>query len=88
MSPEERAEARLAENRVREEVLAVKRAFSAELNAMTTEERLAYYKKIGAECRALGYNVVSRRSSLSLSGFSPFDKEFCDKSQNSTAQSP
>jgi hypothetical protein len=58
MTPEARAEARLVEKRVREEVLATKYKLSAKLNAMTTEERLAYYKQLGDECRDLGFNVV------------------------------
>jgi hypothetical protein len=58
MTPEERAELRRAEKEVRDEVLSWKLAESAKLNAMTTEERLAYYKKCADECRALGLNVV------------------------------
>jgi hypothetical protein len=56
MTPEERAEARLAEKKVREEVLAVKYAFSAKLNAMTPEERHVYFDQLADECRALGFN--------------------------------
>jgi hypothetical protein len=69
MTPEERAEMRRHEKELANEVLAVKRAFSAELNAMTTEERLAYYKKIGDECRALGFNVVSRPSVRQINNY-------------------
>jgi hypothetical protein len=59
LTPEERAEARLGEKRVREEVLAVKYAFSAELNALKTdEERHAYFKQLKEKHRALGFNVV------------------------------
>jgi hypothetical protein len=64
MSPEERTEARLVEKRVREEVLAAKRAFSSKLNAMTDEEQLAYFKQLSEKYRAMGFNVVSRRSPL------------------------
>jgi hypothetical protein len=64
MTPEERAELRRAEKAVADEVLSWKRAVSAKLNAMTTEERLAHYKQLADECRANGLNVVSRRSSL------------------------
>jgi hypothetical protein len=59
MTPEARAEARLVEKRVREEVLAVKYALSAELNALKTDEEWnAYMKKINDKCRARGFNVV------------------------------
>jgi hypothetical protein len=65
MTPEERAEARLVEKRVREEVLATKYAVSAELNALKTDEEWhAYMEKLSDECRALGFNVVESRSSL------------------------
>ena len=64
MTREERAAMRRAEKEVAEEVLSWKRAFSAKLNAMTTEERLAYFKELSEKYRAKGYNVVSRRSSL------------------------
>jgi hypothetical protein len=62
MTPEERTEMRRHEKALAEEVLARKRAMSAKLNAMTTEERLAYYEQISDECRARGFNVVSHRS--------------------------
>jgi hypothetical protein len=59
MSPEERAEMRRHEKELIKEILAVKRAFSAELNALKTDEEWhAYMKKLSDECRALGYNVV------------------------------
>jgi hypothetical protein len=59
MTPEARAEARLVEKRVRDEVLAVKYALSAELNALKTDEEWnAYMKKINDKWRARGFNVV------------------------------
>jgi hypothetical protein len=59
MTPEARAEARLVEKRVREEVLAIKYAVSAELNALKTdEERHAYFKQLRDTCRARGFKVV------------------------------
>jgi hypothetical protein len=58
MTPEEKAEMRCAEKEVRDEVLSWKLAESAVLNAMTTEERLVYYKQCADECRARGLNVV------------------------------
>jgi cystathionine beta-lyase/cystathionine gamma-synthase len=59
MTPEERAEMRRHEKALTEEILAVKRAESAVMNAMTFEERMAYHKKNADEFRALGFNVVS-----------------------------
>jgi hypothetical protein len=52
MTPEERAEMRRHEKALADEVLSWKLAASAEMNAMTPEERLAHYKKIGDEYRA------------------------------------
>jgi hypothetical protein len=58
MTPEERAEMRRHEKALTEEILAVKRAYSAKLNAMTDEEQLAYFEHSAEEYRALGFNVV------------------------------
>jgi hypothetical protein len=58
MTPEEKAEMRRHEKELTDELLAVKRAISAEMNAMTFEERLAYHKRSAEECRALGLHVV------------------------------
>jgi hypothetical protein len=59
MTPEARAEARLVEKRVREEVLAAKYALSAKLNALKTDEEWnAYFKQLAEKPRALGFNVV------------------------------
>jgi hypothetical protein len=63
MTPEEKAEMRRHEKELIDELLAVKWAISAEVNALkTAEEHCAYYKQIGDNCRALGFNVVSRPS--------------------------
>jgi hypothetical protein len=59
MTPEERTEMRRHEKAVADEVLAVKLAVSAEMNAMTLEERLAESRHIAAEYRARRLNVVS-----------------------------
>jgi cystathionine beta-lyase/cystathionine gamma-synthase len=59
MTPEEREEMRRHEKALTEEILAVKLAYSAKLNAMTFEERMAYHKKNVDKYRALGFNVVS-----------------------------
>jgi hypothetical protein len=59
MSPEEKAEIRRAEKEAMDEILAIKRAFSAELNALKTDaEWFAYMERSAEECRALGLNVV------------------------------
>jgi hypothetical protein len=59
MSPEEKAEIRRAEKEARDEVLSWKRAVSAEMNAMTFEERLAHHAEMAEKCRARGFNVVN-----------------------------
>jgi hypothetical protein len=65
MSPEEKAEIRRAEKEARDEVLSWKLAVSAELNALKTDDEwFAYMEKSAEECRAEGFNVVLRRSSL------------------------
>jgi hypothetical protein len=61
MTREERAEMRRADKAMRDEVLSWKRAVSAKLNAMTTEERLAHFEEIADKCRAEGFNVVKSR---------------------------
>jgi transcription termination factor Rho len=66
MSPEEKAEIRRAEKEARDEILAIKRAISAEMNAMTFDEQLAHHAKMAEKYRAEGFNVVSRRSSTTL----------------------
>jgi hypothetical protein len=59
MTPEERAEMRRHEKKLADEVLAWKRAVSAELNALKTDEEwFAYMERSAEECRALGFNVV------------------------------
>jgi hypothetical protein len=64
MTPAERAEMRRAEKEAADEVLSWKRAVSAELNALKTDEEWhAYFKQISDECRAEGLNVVESRSS-------------------------
>jgi hypothetical protein len=63
MTCEERAEIRRAEKEVADEVLSWKLAVSAEMNAMTFEERLAHHERCAEKYRALGFNVVSHRSS-------------------------
>jgi hypothetical protein len=64
MTPEEKAEIRRAEKEARDEVLSWKLAVSAEMNAMTFDERLAHHAKMAEKYRTEGFNVVSRRSSL------------------------
>jgi hypothetical protein len=58
MTPEARAEMRRHDKALADEVLARKYALSAKLNAMTTEERLAYFDQLAEKHRALGFNVV------------------------------
>jgi hypothetical protein len=58
MTPEERAEMRRHDKELADEVLSWKQAASAKLNAMTTEERLAYFEQSAEKYRALGFNVV------------------------------
>jgi hypothetical protein len=60
MTPEERAEMRRHDKALRDEVLSWKRAVSAELSALKTDEEWhAHMKKLSVsdECRALGFNV-------------------------------
>jgi acyl-CoA reductase-like NAD-dependent aldehyde dehydrogenase len=58
MTPEERAEMRRHEKELSNEILAVKRAFSEKLNAMTFEERHTYLKQSAEKFRARGYRIV------------------------------
>jgi hypothetical protein len=64
MTKEERAAMRRAEKETADEVLSWKLALSSKLNAMTTEERLAYYMEIGDKYRSRGLNIVSRHGSI------------------------
>ena len=56
---DEEKEIRKAERRVMAEVRRWKRRVSKELEAMTLEERLEYWRKDAERLRAEGFNVIS-----------------------------
>ena len=58
MTPEEK-EIRAAERKAMAEVRSWKRKVQKELEGMTEEEEMEYWKKYAEELKARGFNVVS-----------------------------